>query len=207
MEIQETTKYITQAEYQLYLSKGIDYEAYKDNLAVDLVSNEDEKIKEYINLNQHRMNRVEKTYQISDELLQVLRELRHNAFWLVITEHWCGDAAQILPVFDKISKASQGKLNLKLVYRDQNPELMDAHLTNHSRAIPKLIQLDNQFNVTGIWGPRPLVAQNLVKLLKSNPETAEIYAQELHLWYARDKQISIDSEIQKLLTKANFQAE
>jgi hypothetical protein len=64
--------------------------------------------------------------------------------------------------------------------------------------------LDNQFNVTGIWGPRPLVAQNLVKLLKSNPETAEIYAQELHLWYARDKQISIDSEIQKLLTKANF---
>jgi thioredoxin-like negative regulator of GroEL len=207
MEIQETTKYITQAEYQLYLSKGIDYEAYKDNLAVDLVSNEDEKIKEYINLNQHRMNRVEKTYQISDELLQVLRELRQNAFWLVITEHWCGDAAQILPVFDKISKASQGKLELKLVYRDQNPELMDAHLTNHSRAIPKLVQLDNQFNVTGIWGPRPLVAQNLVKLLKSNPETAEIYAQELHLWYARDKQISIDSEIQKLLTKANFQAE
>jgi hypothetical protein len=207
MEIQETTKYTTQAEYQLYLSKGIDYEVYKDNLAVDLVSNEDEKIKEYINLNQHRMNRVEKAYQISDELLQVLRELRQNAFWLVITEHWCGDAAQILPVFDKISKASQGKLELKLVYRDQNPELMDAHLTNHSRAIPKLVQLDNQFNVTGIWGPRPLVAQNLVKLLKSNPETAEIYAQELHLWYARDKQISIDSEIQKLLTKANFQAE
>ena len=173
-------------------------------MAEDLAVNADFKIKEYINLNQRRMYRVEKTFEISAELAAQIKNLKHKAYWLILTEHWCGDASQTLPVFNSIAEMSNGKIEMKLVYRDQNPALMDAHLTNETRSIPKLIQLDEHYNVTAFWGPRPSVAQQLVKQLKANPATAATYANELHLWYAKDRQKSLESEIGKLIYRANL---
>jgi thioredoxin-like negative regulator of GroEL len=170
----------------------------------DLALNEDPKIKGFINLNQHRMLRVEKTYTISAQLAEQVTALKHKTWWLILTEHWCGDASQILPVFNAIAEMSNGKIEMKLVYRDQHPELMDAYLTNKTRSIPKLIQMNEHFNVTAFWGPRPSVAQQLVKQLKSNPATATTYSNELHLWYAKDKQQSLESEMIKLIFRANL---
>ena len=195
---------ISKSDYKRYLDAGTNYERYSLQLTEDLLSNKDATIKEYINLNKHRMQRVEKTYTVSPQLAEQVTGLKHKAYWLILTEHWCGDASQALPVFNKIAELSKGKIEMKLVYRDQNPELMDAYLTDGTRSIPKLIQLDEQFNVTGIWGPRPTEAQKLVKQLKSDPATATNYASELHLWYAKDKQQSLETEISKLLFRANL---
>lgn len=93
---------------------------------------------------------------------------------------------------------------MKLVYRNENDELMNSYLTNGTRSFPKLIQLDMHHHVIGIWGPRPIVAQKMVKELKFNPTTAATYANELHLWYAKDKQHSLEKEIAQLLIKANL---
>lgn len=150
------------------------------------------------------MLRVGKTHSVSAQLADQVTRLKQKIYWLVLTEHWCGDAAQSLPVFNKIAEMSEGKIEMKLVYRDQNPKLMDAYLTNRTRSIPKLIQLNEQFNVTGIWGPRPTEAQKLVKRLKSDAATATAYANELHLWYAKDNQQSLEAEISKLLILANL---
>lgn len=201
-----TTTGITlkKSDYAFYFKKGISYERYKLQMANDLDLNTDPKIKEYINLNQHRMNRVEKTYHISDVLTEQLKVLKGKVYWLILTEHWCGDASQTLPVFNKIASLSNGKIEMKLVYRDQNPELMDAYLTNETRSIPKLIQLDEHFNVTGTWGPRPSFAQKLVRQLKSNPATSATYKNELHLWYAKDKHQSLEAEILTLISRANL---
>lgn len=195
-------KTIRKLDYQVYLQKGIGYGQYKQQMAEGLVNNADEKIKGYINLNQHRINRLEKTYALSETLAQQVQRITHKTYWLILTEHWCGDAAQTLPVFHKVAELSKGTIELKLVYRDENPELMDAYLTGERRSIPKLIQLDSHYNVTGIWGPRPTEAQKLVKQLKSNPETAVSYSTELHKWYADDKQKSLESEIMKLVKRA-----
>lgn len=195
---------IRKSDFAEYIQKGVSYEQYKQQMAEDLALNADLKIKEYINLNQSRMHRVEKTYSIAPEILNQVNNLKHKIYWLILTEHWCGDASQMLPVFNKIAEAANGKIEMKLVYRDQNPELMDAYLTDGSRSIPKLIQLDEHFNVTGIWGPRPNTAQQLVKQLKSNPATAALYANDLHLWYAKDKQKSVETEIAKLLFRASL---
>jgi hypothetical protein len=81
---------------------------------------------------------------------------------------------------------------------------MNAYLTNGSRSIPKLVQLNEHFNVTGIWGPRPTTAQKLVMELKANPATAPTYANELHLWYAKDKQQSMEQEVKQLIFRANL---
>lgn len=195
---------IRKSDFAEYIQKGVSYEQYKQQMAEDLALNADLKIKEYINLNQSRMHRVEKTYSIAPAILNQVNNLKHKIYWLILTEHWCGDASQMLPVFNKIAEAANGKIEMKLVYRDQNPELMDAYLTEGSRSIPKLIQLDEHFNVTGIWGPRPNTAQQLVKQLKSNPATAALYANDLHLWYAKDKQKSVETEIAKLLFRASL---
>jgi Thioredoxin len=195
---------IKKTDYASYIQNGVDYDLYKRHMAEDLALNPDIKTKEYINLNQRRMYRVEKKYHVSDDILGHIKRLKPKTYWLVLTEHWCGDASQILPALSKIAELSEGKIEMKLVYRDQNPELMDIYLTDGSRSIPKLIQLDDHFNVTGIWGPRPTVVQKLVKNLKSNPMTAATYANELHLWYAKDKLQSLETEIAKLIFRANL---
>jgi len=204
METLSNRKAIKKVDYARYLQKGIDYKQYKKQMAGDLVINTDSKTREYINLNQHRMHRVEKTFEISAVLQTQIKNLKHKTYWLILTEHWCGDASQTLPVFNAIADASGGKIEMRLIYRDQNPELMDEYLTNGTRSIPKLIQLDEHFNVTGFWGPRPSVAQQLVKELKSNWVTAATYADDLHLWYAKDKLHSLETEIAKLIFRANL---
>lgn len=173
-------------------------------MAEDLALNADLKIKEYINLNQHRMHRVEKTFVAGTEITEQVKNLTHKIYWLILTEHWCGDASQTLPAFNAIAAMSGGKIEVKMIYRDQNDALMNAYLTNDTRSIPKLIQLDEHFNVTGIWGPRPTPAQKLVKDLKSNPATAATYANELHFWYSKDKQQTLETEISKLLFRAKL---
>ena len=195
-------KTIRKSDYQFYLQKGIGYDQYKHQMAEDLLYNPDSKIREYINLNQHRMSRVEKTYHVSTALEQHVQRVTHKTYWLILIEHWCGDAAQTLPAFQKVAELTNGMIEMKLVYRDENPELMDAYLTGESRSIPKLIQLDAHHNVKGIWGPRPTEAQKLVKQLKSNPETAATYSTELHKWYAHDRQKSLEIEIAKLVNRA-----
>jgi Thioredoxin len=197
-------KGLVKSDYKNYVEKGISYNQYKQNMAEDLALNADLKIKEYINLNQRRMHRVEKTFTPSAEMITQVKNLKHKTYWLILTEHWCGDASQSLPVLHTLAELSEGKIEVKLVYRDQNDELMNAYLTNGTRSISKLVQLDAHFNVTGIWGPRPTVAQKLVKELKSNPATAATYANELHLWYAKDKQHSLEKEVAQLLFRANL---
>jgi hypothetical protein len=197
-------KALVKSDYKNYLEKGISYNQYKQNMAEDLALNEDLKIKEYINLNQRRMHRVEKTYMPSAEIITEVKNLKHKTYWLVLTEHWCGDASQTLPALNAIAELSEGKIEMKLVYRDQHNELMNAYLTNGTRSIPKLVQLDEHFNVTGIWGPRPTIAQKMVRELKSNPATAAMYANELHWWYAKDKQQSLEKENAQLLFRANL---
>jgi hypothetical protein len=197
-------KDLLKSDYKNYLTKGISYNQYKQQMAEDLALNDDGKIKEYIKLNQRRMHRVEKMYTPSPEIIAQLNNLKHKTYWLILTEHWCGDASQTLPAFNAIAELSDGMIELKLVYRDQNEELMNAYLSNGTRSIPKLIQLDEHLNVTGIWGPRPTVAQKMVKELKSNPATAATYANELHLWYAKNKQQELEKEVAQLLFKANL---
>lgn len=197
-------KGLVKSDYRNYLEKGIRYHQYKQEMAADLALNNDLKIREYINLNQRRMHRVEKTYTPSAEIITQVKSLKRRVYWLVLTEHWCGDASQSLPVLNRLAQLSEGKIEMKLVYRDQEDELMKAYLTNGTRSIPKLIQLDAHLNVTGIWGPRPDPAQKLVKELKANPATASTYANDLHLWYAKDKQQHLEKEIAQLLFRANL---
>ena len=85
----------------------------------------------------------------------------------MITESWCGDSAQNLPVIAKLAQLNSN-IDFKIVLRDSNLEFMDLHLTNTSRAIPKLVVFDENNNELFQWGPRPVEAQNLFSRLKND---------------------------------------
>ena len=112
------------------LQKGISYEAYVELVSSLVAANSttgDDKSKDYVDytkLNEKRMKRWDKTLKISDVVKTKILEFNHPVTWLVLTESWCGDAAHVLPVLNKIAELNEA-IDLKIVLRDYNPELMD----------------------------------------------------------------------------------
>lgn len=155
----------------------------------------------YSELNETRMHRLDKTMKITEANSAKLKTLKKKYLWLVLTESWCGDAAQILPILNKMALESDQKIELKLVLRDENEDLMNHFLTNKGKAIPKLISIDKATGaVVGNWGPRPQGAIDFIESYKEKfgaiDETAKT---ELQLWYLHDKGVSTQNEIIQLL--------
>jgi thioredoxin-like negative regulator of GroEL len=189
------------------LQKEYSYAEYR-KLIVDLLQEDkvtgieqSEDLLNYSALNETRMHRLDKTIAISDENIVLLQSLKNNYIWLVLSEGWCGDAAQILPVLNKMALASSGKIELKIVLRDENEELMNLFLTNGSKSVPKLIVLEKaSLNVEANWGPRPLGAVHLIQDYKEkHGRIDETVKTDLQLWYLHDKGISTQNEMMNLM--------
>jgi thioredoxin family protein len=103
---------------------------------------------------------------------------------LVIAEDWCGDASNVIPIVAKLVDQVPG-LDLRVLRRDENPEVMDRYLTNGSRSIPIVIALDDDFRELGHWGPRPRDLQAWVMANRTTVPKAELYP-KVRQWYARD---------------------
>ena len=159
-----------------------------------------EALAHYAELNETRMNRLEKTITISEEVKVKLEKNSKDYIWLVLSESWCGDAAQILPVINKMCEVSDA-IQLKIVLRDDNDSLMQQFLTNGAKAIPKLIILDAQtLNVIAHWGPRPQGAKQLIEVYKAAHGVVDEAGKiELQKWYLQDKGVSIQQEITEIM--------
>lgn|SRR5690606_16009433 len=155
---------------------------------------------EYRLLNQQRMKRLDKNFKLSESVLAQLKEVERPVVWIVLAESWCGDAAQSLPVLNKMAEASPN-ISLKIALRDQNLELMDQFLTDGGRSIPKLIMIDELTReVQDTWGPRPSIATAMVKEQKEKyGEITVEFRTELQKWYTKDKGLTIVSDILKIL--------
>lgn len=184
-------------EYREYMSALL-----KQGLSTGHTQNED--LMHYSTLNEVRMNRLDKTIVLPDEAEEALKNLKKEYTLLVISEGWCGDAAQILPVMNKITEATP-KLEMEIVLRDDNPQLMDEYLTNGARSIPKLILIEKETNtVRGSWGPRPHGALQLVLDYKEKHGVFDMDAKTaLQKWYLEDKGLSTVEEIVLLLKAAD----
>ncbi len=117
---------------------------------------------------------------------------------MILTEDWCGDSAQNLPYLHKISQLND-HIDLKLLYRDDNLEIIDQYLTNGGRAIPKLVMFDKNGNELFQWGPRPEKAKKLVAQWKAEGDTADQFNEKLHLWYGRNRGKAFEDDFLKLL--------
>jgi len=191
-----------------YTDRGMYYDEYRRLIDAFLMvgkstaKRESESLVEYSKLNVVRMNRLDKTTEIIPELQEKISEISAPQTWLVLTEGWCGDAAQIVPVLNKIAELNNN-IQLKLLLRDEHLELMSKYLTNgKSQSIPKLVVLDEHNNELFNWGPRPQALQELFYHMKANALNNDSIKEEIHKWYAKDKTISIQKDLLALLQDA-----
>lgn len=186
--------------------KSFSYKEYRD-LTDKLLSegkttgpDQSEAMIEYTKLNNVRMNRIEKTTAINDQLYNSVSTIEKKQLWLVISEPWCGDAANIVPVLSAIA-AINNKIDFRIIFRDENPEIMDRYLTNGGRAIPMLIIFDSDSGKElAVWGPRPSALQRIINEMKKKPEyQPEEFKKTIQLWYAENKAKDIQEEILSLV--------
>ncbi|PQV51647.1 thiol-disulfide isomerase/thioredoxin [Jejuia pallidilutea] len=190
------------------LDNAMSYEAYRDlvnNLAENNGTTGLQQVENLINftqLNVRRMKRWDKTLKISEAAKAKVLALKKPVTWLVITESWCGDAAHVVPVINKLAELNPN-IDLKLVLRDENLELIDMFLTNGGRAIAKLIMIDNEMGeVLGTYGPRPTEATAMVNNYKAKhgmltPE----FKEDLQVWYNKNKGQNIIDDITALVNQ------
>jgi len=193
------------------LQTAISYTGYRSlvrNLLIkgkSTSSEQSEDLTNYSRLNDRRMKRLDKTIKISEDTIQEFKKVKQPQTWLVLTEGWCGDAAQNLPILNKIA-SDTANIDLKIVLRDENLDLMDLFLTNGGRNIPKLIALDKDNNVLDLWGPRPTVATKMVIDYKEkNGALDPQFKQDLQVWYNKDKGKSIQEDFVNLVAKLSVQ--
>ena len=195
------------------IQRIFDYKSYR-TLIVDLYEAgkttgpiQNDLMLDYTHLNIARMKRLDKTTKLKAEALSLIEKIDQPITWLTLTEAWCGDAAQVIPVMEKIA-AETPNLSTKYILRDENLEIMDAFLTNGGRSIPKVIFLKTMnWEVLGSWGPRPTQAQQMVMDARAKAQQIEDKEErkyfwdqakkDTQLWYAKDKTISVQIELLK----------
>ncbi len=188
------------------LSKAISYSEYR-TLVNDLTEQKStsgaektEALVNYTMLNNQRMKRWDKTVKLSENAKERIASYSKNITWLVITESWCGDAAHVIPVLNVLAEHNH-HIDLKLVFRDENPELMDQFLTNGGRAIAKLIIIDNVTGeVVNTYGPRPSEATKMVVDYKSaHGKLTPEFKEDLQRWYNKNKGQNVIDDLLDLL--------
>jgi hypothetical protein len=187
------------------LAQAIHYDAYLQLTALLVKEertsgpNQSEAYVYYTKLNFQRMKRLNKTIEVPASVIELLKVKAANWTWIILTEPWCGDAAQCVPVIEKLA-LSAGNIQTLYLLRDEHPEVMDAYLTNGGRSIPKLICLDKTGKELFTWGPRPAVIQEVMNRLKAEgiTEIATI-VEQIQKAYNEDKQAGIFSEFERRL--------
>lgn len=196
------------------IENAYDYEEYCELIDNQLEKNKttgenhSEKMLHYTKMNVYRMRRLDQQIELKEELIERLADLGRSMIWLVLTEGWCGDVAQIVPVIQKMADQTK-KIQARYILRDENLDIMDQFLTDgRSRSIPKLICLESKtLEVLGEWGPRPSVAQRLFKDMRASKEcTSRERAEILHKWYADDKTYSVQDEFIPLIEEWEIRA-
>jgi Thioredoxin len=193
MQIKEITVEIIKNAYS-YAS----YRSLIDQLMAEHKTtgpNQEDWIIDYAKLNIARMRKWEKKLDIKPAIKAEIEKITEPQIWLTITEGWCGDAAQIVPVIEKLA-AINTNIEHKIILRDDHVPIIDHFLTNGGRAIPITLILDKKtLNVMASWGPRPSGAQNIMNQLKANPELKkEDLMEALHTWYAKDQSEQVQVE-------------
>lgn len=168
-------------------------------------ASQSEALIEYTKLNYFRLSRVDKTMVLRSDVQEAVKIVNKKKYWILITESWCGDAAQTVPVIGNLAALNKN-IELIVILRDENLETMDKYLTNGTRSIPILISLNEKFEEEWRWGPRPKPAQSIVI---ENKETKVFSPDEMkkqiQLWYAEDKTNTTQLEIMKLIDSVRFE--
>ncbi len=154
---------------------------------------------EFTKLNLHRSERIGRTYKAPAQIKELIATITTPQTWLVLTEPWCGDSAQCLPYMAELARLNSN-ISLRMILRDDNPDIMDQFLTDGKRSIPRLVIFDvNGCQITD-WGPRPADAQVVFNDAKEAGLEKKDVLEKLHLFYGRNRGAALEEEFRYLLS-------
>ena len=200
------------------LDTGMTYAAYIENVnaliaqgkaSTNDASNDEEHL-HFTQLNQSRMKRLDKTIHLSSETIAALAQWNLSVYFLVISEGWCGDAAQILPVINKMTEVNT-HLKMRIIYRDEHLNIIDRYLTNGGRAVPIILIVKQEGGIVlGQYGPRPDELSKIMAARKILERQLPVHEQKAFFeesktlaqkWYNENKTIDIQKELVAVLKK------
>lgn len=185
-----------------YWNNAISFEQYLKDVENEILSDRIPEFTPYYELNKKRMDRLLNTYRVEEAQVARFEELNYSGKLLIISEGWCGDAAQSLPV---IYRFFEKYLEIKIVYRDQNEDLMNQYLTNGSKSIPIVLILNENKEVVAHWGPRPEFGNELFRKFKNDEEaySKEKLMEDMQMAYNKDKGAAIIEEMINTIAAVN----
>ena len=155
---------------------------------------------EGVETNRDLWHAIARRASVPDELIVRVEATGQRWHLLVLAEDWCGDTVNVLPFIARLADGA-ANLDLRVVGRDANPDLMDAHLTGRSRSIPVVILLDATFTERGWWGSRPRELQEWVLGPGSSMSKADRY-RDIRRWYVHDRGTTALNEIVAVIEEA-----
>lgn len=189
-------------EFHSRILNGLTYQSFinQAELKVEqgLSAFPDEEKFNHVKLNLQRSKRIEKYYNPSEEIIALINKITSKQVWLILTEDWCGDSAQNLPYIFSFSRTNPN-IQLTIIERDKNLDLMEFYKTNGTLSIPKVVIFNDEMEELANWGPRPLQAIQLVNQLKAEGKTKEEFIVELHKWYSKNNGMALEAEFIELL--------
>jgi len=138
--------------------------------------------------------------RVDEDYVRRVSSLPGRWHLLVLSEDWCGDAVNTVPIVARLVEPCPN-VDMRVLARDVNPDLMDAHLTGGSRSIPVIIVLDEAYEERAWWGPRPTALQRWVSGQGQLLEKTARY-REARTWYARDRGRTTLDEVVSMLERA-----
>ncbi len=183
-----------------YWDEGVTFEEYLVRAKRDyenMTDGDDDEMKEYYRLGIQRMERMVSRFHPDADQVSLLSQMNFKGKILIVSEPWCGDASQALPVIS----AFFGTDHVRITYRDKEPSLIDDFLTNGAKSIPVVIILNESFEVINVWGARPQYGRELLAKYKQDPEaySKELFHNDLQVYYAKNKGYDTITEILEMI--------
>lgn len=183
-----------------YVNKGMSFNEY-DAHVKDVIENgnKEDSYYSYYEMNLRRSERIYKTLKISEAQQEAIKNIDKKVQFIIITEGWCGDASQILPVVQRFAELNSN-LSTRYFLRDSEEDLMNNYLTNGAKSIPIIVGVDEESGEEIFkWGPRPAWGSDLLASYKNEEMTKDEFVLAVQKQYNKDKGVSIISEILKLI--------
>lgn len=173
-----------------FWDKGLSYDEFikhTEKAQEEAKEKGNEEYEQYYELGLQRMARTHKTYKPNQEQSSILENKKFDGKVLVIAEGWCGDCSNAVPVVTKFFE--ENGVEVKMSLRDQEPSLIHDFKTDGKEEIPKVLLLDNEYNVISTWGSRPQAAIELYKKYKQGNEdyTVDDFHADLLKYYIKNK--------------------
>lgn len=180
--------------------KGLTSQQYHEQFLAQVEQPaKDDAMAEYRKMNWQRTSRIFKTHTLGAAITEELLQITNKQNWIVITETWCGDSSQSLPIIAQMAE-KQPLITLKILLRDDNLEVMDYYAIEGKRSIPRVVGFSEDFSEElFFWGARPTKIQDEFQELLKTHSKSEAIAQ-VHSLYAKDKGQSLEAEFVHLLS-------